>query len=99
MDDLLIHSSDPAIHKECTWKILQHLQEHKIYLKLEKCTFAASEVEYLGMVVGKDGIQMDPTKLKAIREWTPPVSVKDVHSFLEFCNFYQKFIPSFSDIA
>ena len=70
-----------------------------MYLKLEKCTFSAKEVEYLGMIVGKGGIQMDPIKLKAIKEWSPLANVKAVQSFLGFCNFYQKFILSFSDIA
>ena len=70
-----------------------------MYLKLEKCTFSAKEVEYLSMIVGKGGIQMDPIKLKAIQEWSPPANVKTVRSFLGFCNFYQKFIPSFFDIA
>ena len=42
---------------------------------------------------------MDPVKLKAIREWSPPVNVKAIQSFLGFCNFYWKFIPSFSNIT
>ena len=42
---------------------------------------------------------MDPTKLDAIKNWTAPVNVKAVRSFIGFCNFYQKFIPGFSDLA
>ena len=42
---------------------------------------------------------MDPTKVEGIKNWPGPVKVKDVHSFLGFCNFYQPFIPSFSKIA
>ena len=48
-----------------------------MYLKLEKCTFSAKEVEYLGMIVGK-GVQMDPVKLKAIREWFPLANIKAI---------------------
>ena len=99
MDNLLIHSSNQELHNECTQKVLQHFQEQEMYLKLEKCTFLAKEVEYLGMIVGKGGIQMDLVKLKAIREWSPPANIKVIWSFLGFCNFYQKFIPFFSDIA
>ena len=78
MNDLLIHSSNQEIHNEHTWKVLQHFQEQEMYLKLEKCTFSAKEVEYLGMVVGKGGIQMDSVKLKAICEWSPLANIKAV---------------------
>ena len=70
-----------------------------MYLKLEKCTFSAKKVEYLGMIVEKEGIQMDPVKLKAIWEWSPPANVKAIQFFLRFHNFYQKFILFSSDIA
>ena len=99
MNNLLIHSSNQETHNECTWKVLQHFQEQKMYLKLEKCMFSAKEVEYLGIIVGKGGVQMDPVRLKAIWEWSPPANIKAIWSFLGFCNFYWKFIPSFSNIA
>ena len=98
MDNLLIHSSNQELHNKCTQKVLQHFQEQEMYFKLEKCMFSGKEVEYLSMIVGK-GVQMDPIKLKAIQEWSPLANVKAIQSFLGFCNFYQKFIPSFSNIA
>ena len=99
MDDLLIHSLNQELHDEHTQKVLQWFQEQEMYLELEKCTFSAKEVKYLSMIVGNGGIQVDPVKLKAIWEWSPLVNIKAVWSFLRFCNFYQKFIPSFSNIA
>ena len=99
MDNLLIYSLDQELHDECTQKVLQCFQEQEMYLKLEKCTFSAKEVEYLGMIVGKRGIQMDPVKLKAIWEWSPLANIKAIWFFFRLCNFYWKFIPSFSDIA
>ena len=56
-------------------------------------------MEYLGMIIGQGLICMDPTKLAAIRDWHPPSSVKGVCSFLGFVNFYQKFIPNYSNIV
>ena len=99
MDNLLIHSSNQELHNERIQKVLQCFWEQEMYLKLEKCMFSAEEVEYLSMIVGKGGIQMDPVKLKAIWEWFSLANVKAIWSFLGFCNFYQKFIPSFSNIA
>jgi hypothetical protein len=88
MNDLLIHSAGNAEPQERTEKVLQRLQDNHLYLKLEKCTFAVPEVEYLGMVIKEEHIAMDLTKLTAIDEWQPPTSVKGVRSFIGFCNFY-----------
>ena len=78
MDDLLIHSSNQKSHDEYTQKVLQYFWEQEIYLKLKKCIFSTKEVEYLGMIVGKGEVQMDPVKLKAIWEWSPLANVKAV---------------------
>ena len=99
MDDILIHSNNQELHTEQTRKVLEHLQKHKLFLKLEKCFFNKVEVEYLGMIVKEGHVRMDPVKLAAIQEWKPPSSVKGVRSFIGFCNFYQKFILDFSTIA
>ena len=99
MDDILIHSNNQELHTEWTRKVLECLRKYKLFLKLEKCFFNKAEVEYLGMIVKEGHMGMDPVKLAAIQEWKPPSSVKGVQSFIEFCNFYRKFIPDFSTIA
>ena len=72
------------------------MKEEDLHLKLAKCTFNQTEVEYLGLVVRNGEVLMDPTKLKAVEQWEPPKLVKAVRSFIGFCNFYRKFIPNFS---
>ena len=52
MDDILIFTNDYQQHQEIVRKVLQILRENKLYLKPEKCTFEASEVEYLGVIIG-----------------------------------------------
>ena len=99
MDDILIHSNNQELHIQQMRKVLEHLWEHKLFLKLEKCFFNKVEVEYLGMIIRKGHVGMDPVKLAAIQEWKPPSSVKGVQSFIGFCNFYWEFIPDFSMIA
>jgi hypothetical protein len=99
MDGLLIHSAGDAEHQEQTEKVLQRLQDNHLYLKLKKCTFGVSEMEYLGMIIKEGHVAMDPTKLAAIDEWQFPTSVKGVRLFIGFCDFYRRFIPDFSNIA
>ena len=88
MDDLLIFSPDEETRKNHTKRVLQRMMDIDLHLKLEKCTFATIEVEYLGMVVHPGQLAMDPVKLDGIAKWPKPTKVKDVHSFLGFANFY-----------
>jgi len=99
MDDILIHACTKEDLEERTKKVLQQLKEKDLFLKLEKCKFAQNEVEFLGMLVMKDTIKMDPIKLAGIRDWPTPTTVKQVRSFLGFGNYYRRFISGFAHLA
>ena len=73
--------------------------ELNLHLKLKKCTFAASEVKYLGMIVKPSQLAMDPVKLNGITHWPTPSKVKDICLFLGFANFYCQFISNHSTLA
>ena len=64
------------------------MMELDLHLKLEKCCFTTTEVEYLGMIIKPGQLTMDPIKLDGIASWPTPKKVKDVRSFLRFANFY-----------
>ena len=99
MDDLAIgtHSIDDLDHK--VQLILQQFRHLGLSLKLSKCKFNKTEVKFLGMIVGRGCIRMDPAKLSAIAAWPPPKTIKAVRALLSFCNFYRKFIPNFSNLV
>ena len=73
--------------------------EAGLKLKPSKCEFFRTRVSYLGHIVSKDGIEMDPKKVKAIKAWPIPTSVTDVRSFLGFTNHYCRFIRGYAQIA
>ena len=99
MDDLLIYSDNDKDHEEQTKQVLQQMKELDLYLKLEKCSFNISEVEYLRMIVKPGSLAMDPIKVAGIADWPIPSTIRDVWSFLGFENFYQHFIPHYSNTA
>ena len=72
---------------------------HNLFLKAKKCSFHKKKVEYLGMIIRQGKVEMDPVKVEGIAKWPTPATVKDVCSFLGFCNFYQSFIANFSAVA
>ncbi|KAL4297899.1 hypothetical protein GQ457_12G009870 [Hibiscus cannabinus] len=79
--------------------ILQVLHENGFVAKESKCTFGQETVEYLGHIVSKDGLAMDPSKVRAIREWPIPSNLKDVRGFLGLVGYYRRFIKGFATIA
>jgi len=100
MDDIVIHTDGTEEeHEAIVHKWLAKLEKLNLFLKPSKCQFHQWEVEYLGMVIGHGTVRMDPVKVEGITQWPTPSCVKDVHSFLGFCNFYRAFISDFSNIA
>ena len=100
MDDIAIatHTCD-SNHIATITNVLQLTAEHNLYFKPEKCIFHAPRIDYLGVILEKGVTSMDPIKIAAITEWPMPTKVKDVHSFLGFCNFYHTFIRGFTSIT
>ena len=75
------------------------LREHHLYAKFSKCDFFKDKIQYLGHVITKDGISVDPNKIKTINEWLVPKDVTDVRSFMEITGYYRRFIEGFSRIT
>jgi hypothetical protein len=98
LDDILIYSDSPEEHICNVWEVLQRLQEQSLYCSLPKCEFNISTCEYLGYILSPDRLKMSSEKVQAIQDWPVPWKVKDIQFFLGFCNFYRRFIPSYSNI-
>jgi hypothetical protein len=97
MDDAIIATEDDEqVHRKKVSRFLTKLRDNDLFLKPEKCSFHQRTVEYLGVIIGEGKVRMDPVKVQGIAQWPTPQTVKDVRSFLGFCNFYRAFIKNFS---
>jgi len=99
LDDILLFHDTLADLYKLTYKVLSRLPKYDLYLKPEKCSFDQTTIEYLGVIISEGSICMDPAKLQGITKWPRPTTVKQIQSFLGFCNFYQQFIHDYSKIA
>ncbi|GET51685.1 enzymatic polyprotein, putative [Rhizophagus irregularis DAOM 181602=DAOM 197198] len=79
--------------------VLEKLKEASLILKLKKCIFGKTEIEFLGHVVGKNGLKPSPGKVEKIQKLTAPINIKGVRSILGLCTYYRKFIKDFSKIV
>ena len=70
-----------------------------MYLKPKKCEFTKEKIKYLGMIISHNSVSMDPVKLKGIKDWPTPTTVKQVQLFLGFGNYYRRFIQKFTHLA
>ncbi|WVZ83396.1 hypothetical protein U9M48_030554 [Paspalum notatum var. saurae] len=99
IDDILIYSKTEEEHEEHLRLVLQKLRDHKLYAKLSKCEFWLDQVPFLGHIVSKGGIMVDPSKISSVMDWKVPEVVKEVRGFLGLAGYYRRFIESFSRIA
>jgi hypothetical protein len=99
LDDILVYSDDPADHTAHVREVLRRLCESGLYCKLPKCEFDVTTTEYLGYILSPDGFRMAPDKISSVVKWLIPRKVKDVQSFLGFCNFYRRFIHDYAAIT
>ena len=99
IDDILIYSKTEAEHEEHLRIVLQRLRDHKRFVKLRKCEFWIDEVPFLGHVISKGGIAVDPSKIKTVLDGPIPQSVREVRGFLGLAGYYRRFIENSSKIA
>jgi hypothetical protein len=78
IDDILVYSRNEEEHEGHLRLVLQTLRDHKLYAKLSKCEFWLKQVAFLGYVVSKGGISVDPSKVQEVLSWKAPMSVSDI---------------------
>jgi hypothetical protein len=99
IDDILVYSRSEEEHEGHLRLVLQKLREHRLYAKLSKCEFWMKQVAFLGHVISKGGISVDPSKVPHVLSCNVPTSVGDIQSFLGLAGYYRRFIEGFLKIS
>jgi len=68
LDDILIFTKTEEEHEQTVWRVLEVLMEHKLFLRLEKCEFHGKQIEYLGLVISENKVEMDPVKVARVHD-------------------------------
>jgi hypothetical protein len=99
LDDIFIFSRTKAEHLAHLREVLGVLRANRLFLKPSKCEWMKEEVEFLGHRVGRAGLQVDPHKVDAVRQWPAPRDVSQLRSFLGLAGYYRRFLEGYSQVA
>ncbi|XP_028068209.1 uncharacterized protein LOC114270810 [Camellia sinensis] len=99
VENILIYSKSPVDHEQYLQTILQTLRDHKLYTKLKKREFWITSVHFLGHVINKNDILVDPQKVAAIMDWPQPTNVSEIRNFLDLADYYWRFVQDFLKIV
>ena len=99
LDDVIIYSRSFDEHLEHLNRVFAKIRTAGLKLQPNKCAFARTQVRYLGHIVSREGIEPDPEKVRAIREFPRPSNISDLRRFLGMASYYRRFIEEFAEIA
>jgi hypothetical protein len=99
INDILIYSWNEQEHEEHLRKVLQRLRDCQLYAKLSKCELWISKVLFLGHIINRYGLAVDPKNVADILDWKAPRDVRGIKSFIRMAGYYRRFIECFSKIV
>ncbi|XP_042003633.1 uncharacterized mitochondrial protein AtMg00860-like [Salvia splendens] len=98
-DDILIYSPTLPSHVRHLNEVLTILTTNNFFVKLSKCTFACTTVEYLGHLITDGHLKADPSKIEAMQAWPVPGSTRQLRGFLGLTGYYRRFVKHYASIA
>ncbi|KAL4027583.1 hypothetical protein IC575_010753 [Cucumis melo] len=98
-DDILVYSKGMEEHAQHLEVVLGVLRESELYANFDKCHFAKPRINYLGHYISVKGIEVDPEKIRAVREWPAPSNVRGMRGLLGLTGYYRRFVKNYGSIA
>ena len=99
LDDIICFSATVEEDARKLRNIFERLDQAKFKIQPDKCVFATDQVENLGHICTPQGIRPDPKKVRAIKEYPIPKTVKDIRSFVGLAGYYRRHVPDFARLA
>lgn len=99
MDDILVATLTVEHHLATLKKLFRIIVDNKLELRLDKCKFLYTEVQYLGYKISERGISPTDSGVEAVANFPLPKGVKEIQSFIGLSSYFRKFIEGFSTIA
>ena len=99
LDDVLVYRENEEDHLQRLEMVFQTLRQANLKLKPKKCRLFQKQVVFLSHVISADGVSPDPEKVSTVSDWPVRKTVKQVRSFVGFCNYHRRFIKDFAKIA
>jgi len=99
IDDILVATDTEEGQHKLVEEVLKRLKENDLFVKPEKCKWKVREVEFLGVVIGPRGVEMQKEKVEEVLNWPAPRNVKEMQKFLGLANYYRRFIKDFAKMA
>jgi len=96
VNDVLVGTETEEGHNEIVKEVLKRLEENDLYVKPEKYAWKVRKIEFLGVVIGPNGIEIEKEKMDGVLIWPEPKNIKDVRKFLGLTNYYWRFIKDFA---
>ena len=99
IDDIIVYSKSYEEHWERLEAVFERLRKAGLILKPSKCKLFQGRVKYLGHIISENGIEADPDKTEAIRNWSVPSTVHELRQTIGFFSYYRRFVKDFAKLA
>ncbi len=99
LDDIIIYSKTLKKHKKHVQLVLHKLREINLQMNINKCKFHVQEISFLELLLFIKELKMNLRKVQAVVEWSTSTNLTQMQFFVNFCNFYRRFIKNFSKIV
>ena len=99
LDDIIVYSNTAEEHEQHVRQALLRLRQQRLYAKASKSALCLHEVEFLGHMVGRNGLRTMEDKVQAIRDWPTPSNIAELRAFLGLAGYYRRFVRGFSETA